>query len=381
MTVAGSFSEILRREPDVFVRTAPDWLGEWLRKFLRDDDVYRATTDDPSSSRFLMLDAAGFAPALRGAVTRASRARTARKLADALRDVLRDPDAATALVDDPARAARWRAAVRACLRKLLTHVKRRDQFDDGTCTCLWRCVDATVIRSSGSYLLSSDEVWDEITRADPDATVVTWAIGKISGAANDNDPTFENYSVVRRRCGSRLLKTCGAEASRPRRIGSLCARPRRHGPLVEIIRLQLTSSTRSSRRLATAAAGADLRGRSGRHSPTAYATRRIRSTPRPKRNWRSVRTAEQDLERDGGRGVRRGPGAWDVPPADRTTGTAGDRRRGGGPPLVDGPGARDVPLRRVQIPSQSARLSYSKRAPGRTVPGACQLNRPRRGHR
>ena len=195
VTVAGSVLEILRREPDVFVRTAPDWLGEWLRKFLRDDDVYRATTDDPSSSRFLMLDAAGFAPALRGAVTRASRARTARKLADALRDVLRDPDAATALVDDPARAARWRAAVRACLRKLLTHVKRRDQFDDGTCTSLWRCVDATVIRSSGSYLLSSDEVWDEITRADPDATVVTWAIGKISGAAND-DPTFENYSVV-----------------------------------------------------------------------------------------------------------------------------------------------------------------------------------------
>ena len=196
VTVAGSVLEILRREPDVFVRTAPDWLGEWLRKFLRDDDVYRATTDDPSSSRFLMLDAAGFAPALRGAVTRASRAKTARKLADALRDVLRDPDAAVALVDDPARAARWRAAVRACLRKLLTHVKRRDQFDDGTCTCLWRCVDATVIRSSGSYLLSSDEVWDEITRADPDATVVTWAIGKISGAANDNDPTFENYSVV-----------------------------------------------------------------------------------------------------------------------------------------------------------------------------------------
>ena len=116
-------------------------------------------------------------------------------MADALRDVLRDPDAATALVDDPARAARWRAAVRACLRKLMTHVKRRDQFDDGTCTSLWRCVDATVIRSSGSYLLSSDEVWDEITRADPDATVVTWAIGKISGAAND-DPTFENYSVV-----------------------------------------------------------------------------------------------------------------------------------------------------------------------------------------
>ena len=228
VTVAGSVLEILRREPDVFVRTAPDWLGEWLRKFLRDDlcgnqildtprhrrdvvpvlayslfdfhtgddDVYRTTTEDPSSSRFLMLDAAGFAPALRGAVMRASRARTARKLADALRDVLRDPDAAVALVDDPARAARWRAAVRACLRKLLTHVKRRDQFDDGTCTCLWRCVDATVIRSSGSYLLSSDEVWDEITRADPDATVVTWAIGKISGAANDNDPTFENYSVV-----------------------------------------------------------------------------------------------------------------------------------------------------------------------------------------
>ena len=54
-----------------------------------------------SACRFLMLDAAGFAPALRGAVTRASRARTARKLADALRDVLRDPDAATALVDDP----------------------------------------------------------------------------------------------------------------------------------------------------------------------------------------------------------------------------------------------------------------------------------------
>ena len=81
MTVAGSVLEILRREPDVFVRTAPDWLGEWLRKFLRDDDVYRATTDDPSSSRFLMLDAAGFAPALRGAVTRASRARTWRRSA------------------------------------------------------------------------------------------------------------------------------------------------------------------------------------------------------------------------------------------------------------------------------------------------------------
>lgn len=195
VTVAGSVLEILRREPDVFLRTAPDWLGEWLRKFLRDDDVYRSTSEDAASSRFLMLDAAGLAPALRGAVERASRARTVRKLADALRDTLRDPDAATALVDDPARAARWRAAVRACLRKLLTHVKKRGEFDDATCTSLWRCVDATVIRSSGSYLLSSDEVYDEITRADPDATVVTWAIGKISGATSD-DPSFENYSVV-----------------------------------------------------------------------------------------------------------------------------------------------------------------------------------------
>ena len=35
VTVAGSVLEILRREPDVFVRTAPDWLGEWLRKLRR----------------------------------------------------------------------------------------------------------------------------------------------------------------------------------------------------------------------------------------------------------------------------------------------------------------------------------------------------------
>ena len=51
VTVAGAVLEILRREPDVFVRTAPDWLGEWLRKFLRDDLCGNQILDAPRHRR------------------------------------------------------------------------------------------------------------------------------------------------------------------------------------------------------------------------------------------------------------------------------------------------------------------------------------------
>ena len=157
-----------------------------------------------------MLDAAGFAPALRGAVTRASRARTARKLADA-RDVLRDPDAATALSTTP-RAARWRAAVRACLRKLLTHVKRRDQFDDGTCTSLWSCVDAAL--SFGHRELLA------VVRRGLGRDHARWTRTRRSSRG----PSARPWRRERRSDLWRKLSVAGAPCSRWRDTRSPCAR-------------------------------------------------------------------------------------------------------------------------------------------------------------
>ena len=49
---------------------------------------------------------------------------------------------------------------------------------------------------------------------------MTWAIGKISGAAND-DPTFENYSVVSALQSLAVWKSIEEQASRRWREGAV----------------------------------------------------------------------------------------------------------------------------------------------------------------
>ena len=108
------------------------------------------------------------------------------KARDALRDVAR-----------PRRAGGWSTILqeqldgaprsgRVCGSS--THVKRRDQFDDGTHS--QRCVDATVIRVRG-YLLSSTRSGTKLRELTRTQRSPRGPSARFPGA-NDNDPTFEN---------------------------------------------------------------------------------------------------------------------------------------------------------------------------------------------
>ena len=187
-TVAAAIVEILRRAPDKLVRHAPEWLEQFLEKFVQPDSSGLGHGDEaivPTQTRLWLLSAAGFAPALKAAFEQARLVATVNALADGFTTARHDGCMRSILAAERVHLFQWCDAAHAGLWALLSCMSREDgSLRDRQCKRVWdymRCFCYAAHRIH-IYLLPPDVMWNTMWQWDPDTPIIAWGLSKMSEA-------------------------------------------------------------------------------------------------------------------------------------------------------------------------------------------------------